>query len=205
MKKFSRLLLLLLCFGCAPPTDTDVPAEREQPPPGNRVSTEEPRAEIGASDSKDAPEPETSSEVPAPQRFTFDKEARELARIAGCRQMKITAASMGLGPLGGCIEGAAETAKLFVNGASGSDQVKNVKVMWNDWFQDRGYGLHPDRREAGQLLDAVASRYVPDRKDEIRNAFFNRKTLEVTQGAFKIEITHTRGPAIDEHLLTLTF
>ena len=144
---------------------------------------------------------------PAPMRtlYVFDEEVDALGKAAACSGMKKTAGSGGFGPLAGCIEGGAETAKLFVNGAAGSREVENVKVMWNDWFKDVGYGLHPDRAEAQQLLEAVVSRYVPARLDNIKQAFFNQQALSENFEGFGIAVTHDQGPAIEEHLLILTF
>lgn len=144
---------------------------------------------------------------PRPHRpeYLFDEEVKALARAAGCSGMKRTAAAGGFGALAGCIEGGAETAKLFVNGVAGTKVVENVKVMWNDWFKDTGYGLHPDRAEAEKLLDAVVKRYAPTRLDEIKRAFFNRQALSEDHEGFRIAVTHDKGPAIEEHLLIVTF
>jgi hypothetical protein len=111
---------------------------------------------------------------------------------------------MGLGALFGCIEGSAQTAKLFVNEEPETGRVANVKVMWNDWFRDVGYGVHADQPEAERLLDAVLARYADDQAQEISEAYFSGRSHESTSSHYRLRVTHTRGTGIEEHLLTVT-
>lgn len=133
----------------------------------------------------------------------FRQEVAALERAASCRG-KLTPAGDGLGALYGCIKGRAQTAKLFVNERVGTGQVGNVKVMWNDWFQDRGSGVHADRAEAAELVAAVLSRYAPRTRVRIADAFFANVGVTFNDGAFAFTYTYRRGPAIDERLLVIT-
>lgn len=202
------MMLLVLVVGCGDgPGSTTDQGQRTVVPEAEPVAKQ---GEENKPENRDDGSESTSSEKqsePASNRpqYLFDDEVKALAKDAGCSGMKRTAASGGFGPLAGCIEGGAETAKLFVNGASGSKEVENVKVMWNDWFKDTGYGLHPDRAEAERLLEAVVNRYVPARLDEVKRAFFGQRTLKDDHEGFGIAVTHDKGPAIEEHLLTLSF
>lgn len=134
----------------------------------------------------------------------FNVEVEALGASAGCSNPKTTPAEMGLGALFGCIEGPAQTAKLFVNEEPGTGRVANVKVMWNDWFRDVGYGMHPDRLEAERLLDAVLARYAEDQAQQISEAYFSGRDHESTSSHYRLRVTHTRGTGIEEHLLTIT-
>ncbi len=148
----------------------------------------------------------TKDLVPSESRVSFADSAAEVSaiqRTAQCRGASMTSAQFGHGALFGCIEGAAETAKLFVNEEPGSGSVQNVKVMWNDWFKDLGYGLHADREEANRLLTVVVTRYAPQRLQEVQAAYFGGKELELIEGLWVLTVTHQRGPAIEEHLLTI--
>lgn len=144
---------------------------------------------------------ETSAEV---KRFeAFRQEVTALERAVACRG-RLTPAGDGLGALYGCMKGRAETAKLFVNERAGTEQVENVKIMWNDWFQDRGHGIHADRGEAAQILAGALSRYAPRNTQKITDAFFANAAMTFKEGAFTLTYRYRRGPAIDERLLIIT-
>lgn len=138
-------------------------------------------------------------------KYKYSSETNALRSLAACTRVKDTPDSNGFSALYSCIEGQKETAKLFVSGAKNSDGIKNVKVMWNDWFKDIGEGLHPDRTEAERLLTVVANRYAPNELEKIKAAFFGKQALQIAVGDFLIEVKHDKGPAIEEHLLVVNF
>ncbi len=85
----------------------------------------------------------------------------------------ITPASFdGDGSLYGCIQGKMETVKWFINEIPNSNRVSNVKFMWNDWFKDMGYGLHPDKQEAQKALKVLIKLYAPEKAKELNKTFF---------------------------------
>lgn len=109
------------------------------------------------------------------------------------------------GALYGCVQGRAETAKFFVNEIGGRPGVvENVKVMWNEWTRNNGYGLAADRAEASQMAAVAADLYVPRLKARILEAFMGRRNTSFTDGPFRVEYRYSDGPAIGEHLLTIT-
>jgi hypothetical protein len=134
---------------------------------------------------------------------SFDHEVARLAGAVECSDAQTQRAGGGLGRLFSCVAGPAQTAKLFVNGEATGSAVKNIKVMWNDWQKDRGYGLHADREEAENLVSTVAGLYVPEAADEIVEAFLDGRELEATGKHFSATVTQTMGPAILEHLLVI--
>jgi hypothetical protein len=66
--------------------------------------------------------------------LSFQAEADRATKALSCPRPKITPASSGLDALYGCIVGTAQTVKFFINEAEGTGQVKNVTLIWNDWF-----------------------------------------------------------------------
>ena len=78
--------------------------------------------------------------------LSFQQEAERATKILECPKAKITPASSGLGAIYGCIVGSSETVKFFINEGEDAGKVKNVKLMWNDWFVDMGYGKHADKK-----------------------------------------------------------
>lgn len=143
--------------------------------------------------------------VPRKDPFaTFAAEVEALRTSTGCFG-KITPASDGLGPLYGCIWGRAETAKLFVNGKAESAGTRSIKVIWNQWTKDAGYGLGPDRAQAAGFARAVAQRYAPDLRDDIVAAFLSNSEGEEVFRANGLIVTVAKssGPSVREHLLTV--
>lgn len=136
--------------------------------------------------------------------LSFDQERKRITRAIQCRQSKVTPPSFGLGYLYGCISGSAETVKVFVNEAAGTGNVENVKIMWNDWFRDGGWGVHADRTEARRIAETVLNLYDPAQSERLLKAFFASSDTTVSGSAHRFKYTYRRGPKIDERLLVIT-
>lgn len=135
---------------------------------------------------------------------TFNAEAARATAALSCHSPKITPAQFGDGALYGCIQGTAETAKYWINeDGANPGQVENVKVMWNNWTDDRGWGVHADRAEAEQMVRATAKLYAPELEEQLVAAYFDRSAKSWATKDFEIDYRWTAGPAIDEHLLTI--
>jgi hypothetical protein len=134
----------------------------------------------------------------------FQVEADRATKVLSCPRPGITPASSGLGALYGCIAGTAETVKFFINEAEGTGQVKNVKLMWNDWFIDIGYGMHADKKEAQAFVKAFAKLYAPNVEKKLMTIFFSNSNTTMEVGDYQIVYTYNRGPKIDERLFVLT-
>lgn len=131
--------------------------------------------------------------------FPLEVERAE-REIANCKG-KITPSNDLHGALYGCICGPAETVKFFINEKPKSKETKNVVFIWNDWHEDRGYGIHADQVEAINMLGALVKIYAPTKKEAIFDAFFGDKNQTLETEEFKLIYTYTRGPAIDERKL----
>ena len=136
--------------------------------------------------------------------LSFQEEADRATKELNCSKAKITPASSGLGAFYACIGGAAETVKFFINEAADDHKVKNVKLMWNDWSVDIGYGKHADKKVAEEYVNVFANLYAPKMKKKLTSIFFTNSDMSIEVGDYQISYTYTRGPKIDERLLTLT-
>lgn len=114
------------------------------------------------------------------------------------------AAYDGDGALYGCVQGKAQTVKWFINEVPNSNRVSNVKFMWNDWFKDMGYGLHPDKQEAQKALKVLIKLYAPEKSKELNKTFFGNSSKTITLARFTIKYTYDHGPAIDERMIVVT-
>lgn len=135
---------------------------------------------------------------------SFVTETDALADLVKCPEgsakVNVTA---GLPDLWGCVLPGAEVVKIFVNERD-EDQVENVKLMWNDWTRDAGYGLHTDKAMAEAWLAALATRYAPEQVDAVLSAFGGEEEVRIDSGAFLITYRFDQGPAIAERLVTIT-
>jgi len=146
------------------------------------------------------PKPAAGAEDFRPLR----EEAQRATDAIRCPAPKITAASAYTGALYGCIMGPEQTAKFWINEETRKPGVvRNVKVMWNDWFQDIGYGVHADRQEAISMVNTLADLYVPELKTEFLKAFAGNQGKRWTSDPYAIECRYSRGSAIEERLLIL--
>ena len=135
---------------------------------------------------------------------SFLSESNNATKALGCRNPKVMPASFGFGALYGCIQGRAETVKWFINGVPNSHHVENVKLMWNDWSKDRGYGDHADKDKAGKALAVLIKMYAPEKGQELEEAFWGNEDKTIQTEDYVLKYTFFRGPAIDERLIAVT-
>ncbi|EHA17006.1 hypothetical protein HAL1_03227 [Halomonas sp. HAL1] len=109
-----------------------------------------------------------------------------------------------MGALYGCIQGKAETVKWFINEIPDTGRVENIKLMWNDWFKNIGYGLHADKREAEKALEALIQMYAPQKASEVQQTFWANSNKTIESDGFVLKYTYSRGPSIDERLIVVT-
>ncbi len=136
---------------------------------------------------------------------SFIVESTRATEALNCRSPELTEGNTVFGALYGCIQGRAETAKFFINeDADQPDRVSNVKVIWNDWHYDTGYGLHADSVEAAGMIEALASLYAPKLTEHLIDVF-NGDVDRIIDGiGFRFEFTFFHGPSIDERMIVVT-
>lgn len=133
---------------------------------------------------------------------SFDNEVAAIVELTHCTRGKVTRTS-GQPDLWGCVALGAEVLKLFVNERQDGG-VANVKLMWNDWTRDVGYGVHTDSRLAMAWASAFATRYAPHAVTDIMVAFEGDRSVTIHGEDYVVDYSYDRGPAIDERLLTIT-
>ncbi|MCM2456513.1 hypothetical protein HGO37_14070 [Rhizobium sp. CG4] len=144
----------------------------------------------------------------APPAFTadfshFDAETKAVSQAIKCPTPNVTR-TPGLPDLWGCIFPGAEVMKVFINATDDGNSVENVKIMWNDWTRDTGYGVHTDKGVAEAWVMALSSRYAPTKVQEILAAFRGTSPVTIEGDGVNLTYTHFKGPAIDERLITVT-
>lgn len=132
--------------------------------------------------------------------LSFSEECDKISGQAKCRKSKfISAAQMYY-----CAQGKTETVNWYINGIKGTDRVENIKLMWNDWHKDFGYGIHAEKEEAFESLEILINLYASNKSKEIKDAFCGNKNITIKTKSFMIKYTFSRGPGIDERLITIT-
>ncbi|MGF6348138.1 CubicO group peptidase (beta-lactamase class C family) [Variovorax sp. W2I14] len=134
----------------------------------------------------------------------FQKFASDLNNVLTCNYTKTTPPDELGGTLYMCIAGKAETAKVFINKDEKTGKVENLKIMWNDWFKDRGYGVHPDKKEATGFINLLSKRFTPALTAQMLKAFEGKAPGTFSTDAWDVKYTYNRGPAIDERLFVFT-
>jgi len=135
---------------------------------------------------------------------SFANEGKNASKQLKCNKPKISPASFGMGALYSCIQGREETVKWFINEIPNTNKVKNVKLMWNDWFKNIGFGIHSDKRNVKKSLEVISKLYAPSKRKELERIFFSNKNKTITTKEFILKYTYNRGPAIDERLIMVT-
>src|SRR5690606_7187967 len=142
----------------------------------------------------------------ATSSFAFDNfnaESKRITESVKCQKPKITPGNESWGALYGCIGGASETVKIFINEQVGSGQVENVKFMWNDWTRDGGYGVHADKALAKAWVSVFGTLYAPQKVDQVINTFFGTKDSTIEGESYVLKFTYRSGPGIDERLFVV--
>jgi hypothetical protein len=132
----------------------------------------------------------------------FGAETAAISALVQCPAPKITT-TPGLPDLYGCIFPGAEVMKVFVN-ANDNGGVENVKVMWNDWTRDVGYGVHTDKEIAEGWASAIATKYAPEQVADVLEAFRGTTNKVIDNDRFSLAYTYDVGPSIDERLIVIT-
>lgn len=154
---------------------------------------------------KGSPSVSPRKETVRTKRFlSFRNEAERATNSLSCPTPKITPGDSDFGALYGCIVGVGETVKFFINEQRGTDKIRNVKFMWNDWYKDIGYGLHVDREKAKEFVEALGELYSPKIKYNLVDIFFENDSKILESDSFRFEYRFTRGPAIEERLIIVT-
>ncbi|WP_273793487.1 hypothetical protein [Brucella anthropi] len=133
---------------------------------------------------------------------SFEKESVAVGDLIKCPKERMTK-TPGFPDLWGCIWPGAEVVKVFIN-EDGSGGVKNVKVMWNDWTRDVGYGVHTDAEMARAWLAALATRYAPEAVEDVLLTFDSASNKTIESDTHRLVYTYEKGPAIDERLFTIS-
>lgn len=141
--------------------------------------------------------------VAVSSELAFDNVVNELGRSLKCTHSAVSPSwSAGGGREYGCVSGAQQTAKVFVREQGNTGKVADIQVMWNDW--SKGSTVHADKKEALTMLGQVLDKYVPERKEPILSQFKKNSGKKLETDRFFIEYSFTKGPAIDERLVTIT-
>ncbi|WP_151671432.1 hypothetical protein [Nitrincola schmidtii] len=138
---------------------------------------------------------------------TFNTEQSIITELVKCSNPRVLPASQNSAALYGCIGGLGETVKIFINGNSGSNTIRNFRFMWNEYTTSSisGTSAAQDKDVAESWLLSVSERYFKSESNEIKNHFFNSTdNKKFTNDNYTIEYTFHRGPSINERLLTIT-
>lgn len=149
--------------------------------------------------------PRTDSPQSLANALDFETEWRGLERSIGtCASRKVSPPVLTEARLYWCVNGAEETAKLFINeDAKNPGRVLNIKMMWNEWkahMPDAG----ADQRDASRMARAVMKRYAPALEEDVLYAYWGKEAKSFSENGYRFDYEWTPGPGIDEHLLTVS-
>jgi hypothetical protein len=135
--------------------------------------------------------------------LTYMQERSFLKLMLDCPKENILPAMKGFGSLYICTLGNKNTIKLYVSEDPDSGGVLNVGLLWSDWKIDIGHGLHSDLGEAKKALTLLIDMYVPDKKNEIEDAFWMLKNEDFSTSEFAVYLTPKESLQKDERLLVI--
>jgi len=134
---------------------------------------------------------------------TYSQESSFATMMLECPNPKVLPPMMGFGALYSCVLGDAQTVTWSISKEPNSERVRNITLMWNDWHTNAGYKIHADLKEAQKALSFLIDMYVPERKNEIEQAFWGSKSKTLNTSNFIINYTNTPGPQKDQRLIVI--
>ena len=154
-----------------------------------------------------SPADKAATTSPEPYFDAFESYRERIRNNFDCIESKTTPGSeaFGMGRLYGCVGGNARTVKMFVNeDPNNPGKIANIKLMWNEWTKDNGYGLTADKDKAKVWARKAAHMFAPAQSDEIVNTFMGKQSKSIQDaGSYRLTYRHQKGPAIDKHLLVI--
>ena len=109
----------------------------------------------------------------------------------------------GFGALYICTLGDKNTVKLYVSEEPDSGRVQNIGMIWSDWKAQTGDEINADLDEAEKALEFLIDMYVPARRDEIKQAFWDSTNEDLSTSDFLVYLTHKTGLQRDERLIQI--
>ena len=134
---------------------------------------------------------------------TYSQEVSFLKTMLDCPHEKFVPPMKVFGALYICTLGKAETVQLFVSAKPDSDRVLNIGLLWNDWKINGVNEVHSDLKEADKALNFLIDMYVPARRNEIKEAFWDSLNDDFDTSEFLIFLTHKAGLQKNERLMVL--
>jgi hypothetical protein len=127
-------------------------------------------------------------------------------KFVECPAPNYTSGNGSFGDLYTCIVGQAQTVKVFINETPGTINLKNVKLMWNDWTERLSYNapIHADKAYALDYVTKFAKLYAPALSKQLTAAFVGNVNLTFDTPSYRIDYTYSHGPSIDERMLVVT-
>lgn len=138
------------------------------------------------------------------EKSEFRAESDVMRNKLECKYSRMTPANDSQGSLFSCIGGEAETVKYFINEEYNTGKIKSIKLLWNEWTKDRGYGLWADSGVAKRWAGIVANRYAPELEDKLVQNFQATSNTVLRGEHYTIRYTYEAGPEIDEHMFVVT-
>ena len=100
--------------------------------------------------------------------------------------------------------GEEELVKTFANKAKNSTAIRDVKVMWNDYWKSNDiHAEHQDLELAEQMVTTMIDLYAPKLRDVVFKAYFRNEDRSFETEHFLLEFTYYRGPSIDQRLMVI--
>jgi hypothetical protein len=133
----------------------------------------------------------------------YSQEVSFIKMMLDCPEEKAVPPMNGFGALYICTIGDEKTVKLYVSENPDSGRVQNIGMIWRDWKTNSGGEIQSDLKTVEEALDFIIDMYVPAKRDEIKEAFWDSKNEDLSTSDFLIYLTHKTDLQKDERLILI--
>ena len=186
-------LTLLACSPGSSSPDTTEPSE-VQP-----ASVSEPAQPFPA------PEAEaysTAPESPSQPAENYGHAVDKINSALNCIKPKGVSGLGTAGDLFVCKVG--DEVTLYVNQNLGNNTVKSIKLIWNDYTRDVGYGVHAGAAAAKNAATKLGDMYGLTEPGQLAVLLSSADSGELKSETHAFSYTYRQGPSIDERMLMIT-
>jgi hypothetical protein len=133
----------------------------------------------------------------------YSQEVSYLKTMLDCPQENLLSRMKGFGGLYVCTLGESDSVKLFVSEKPTSGQVLNIGLLWHDRKNNIGYQIHSDLKQVEKTLNFLIDMYVPARREQIGQAFWDSRSVDFSTPEFVVYYTHKEGLQKDSRLIVI--
>ena len=193
------IALSLTLLACSPGSSSP---GTTQPSDAQPASAPEPAQPSPAPAADATPGNSTTPESPSQPAENYGHAVDQINSTLNCIKPKGVSGLGTAGDLFVCKVG--EEVTLYVNQNLDNNTVKSIKLIWNDYTRDVGYGVHAGTAAAKNAATKLGRMYGLAEPEQLAILMSSEDGAELKSETHAFAYTYRQGPSIDERMILIT-